>query len=86
VTATCCFMASRGADCHMARFSEKSAKCNSCSATWKRHEEKETDVHFSLKLVEDAIDDAFDRAILERIPLKLTHILHERGNCNTLGR
>jgi uncharacterized LabA/DUF88 family protein len=53
-----------GVECHIARFSEKSASCNNCGAKWKRHEEKETDVHFSLTLVEDAIDDVFDRAII----------------------
>jgi uncharacterized LabA/DUF88 family protein len=51
-------------DCHMARFSEKRASCNACGATWKRHEEKETDVHFSLTFVKDAIDNVFDRAII----------------------
>jgi uncharacterized LabA/DUF88 family protein len=55
---------SLGVECHMARFSEKSARCHSCGATWKQHEEKETDVHFSLTLIEDAIDNVFDRAIL----------------------
>jgi hypothetical protein len=54
----------RGAECHMARFTEKSARCNTCGATWKRHEEKETDVHLSLTLLEDALDNAFDRAII----------------------
>jgi len=53
-----------GVDCHMARFSEQSARCNKCGATWKRHEEKETDVHFSMTFLEDAIDDVFDRAIV----------------------
>jgi len=53
-----------GVDCHMARFSEKSAWCNKSGATWKRHEEKETDVHFCLTFLEDAIDDIFDRAII----------------------
>jgi uncharacterized LabA/DUF88 family protein len=53
-----------GVDCHMARFSEKSARCKKCGATWKRHEEKETDVHFCLTLLEDAIDDVFDRVII----------------------
>ena len=47
----------------MARFSEKSARCRKCKATWKQHEEKETDVHFSLTL-EDAIDNVFDRALI----------------------
>jgi NYN domain len=53
-----------GVDCHMARFNEKQAGCRSCGATWKTHEEKETDVHFSLTFLEDAIDNVFDRAIL----------------------
>ncbi|HMA75444.1 MAG TPA: NYN domain-containing protein [Xanthobacteraceae bacterium] len=53
-----------GVECHMARFSEQSAKCHKCGATWKRHEEKETDVHFSLTFLEDAIDGVFDRAII----------------------
>jgi hypothetical protein len=53
-----------GVECHMARFSEKTATCRSCRATWITHEEKETDVHFSLTFLEDAIDNVFDRAIL----------------------
>lgn len=53
-----------GVVCHMARFSEQTARCRSCGATWKRHEEKETDVHFSLTFLEDAVDDVFDRAII----------------------
>ena len=51
-------------ECHMARFSEKAAHCRSCGSTWKTHEEKETDVHFSLSFLEDAMDDLFDRAII----------------------
>ena len=51
-------------ECHMARFSEKSARCRSCSDTWIRREEKETDVHFALTFLEDAIDDVFDRALI----------------------
>jgi uncharacterized LabA/DUF88 family protein len=53
-----------GVECHMARFSEQTARCKKCGTTWKRHEEKETDVHFSLTLLEDAIDNVFDRAII----------------------
>ncbi len=53
-----------GVDCRIARFSEQSAHCKNCGAQWKHHEEKETDVHFSLTLLEDAIDDIFDRAII----------------------
>lgn len=50
--------------CHIARFNEKTAKCRACGASWKTHEEKETDVHFSMTFLEDAIDDVFDRAVL----------------------
>jgi uncharacterized LabA/DUF88 family protein len=53
-----------GVECHMARFSEQQTRCNECGATWKRHEEKETDVHFSLTFLEDAFDNIFDRAII----------------------
>ncbi|MCW5713966.1 MAG: NYN domain-containing protein [Bauldia sp.] len=53
-----------GVECHIARFSEKEASCKHCGSRWKQHEEKETDVHFSLTLLEDAFDNAFDRAIL----------------------
>lgn len=54
----------KGVECHIARFSEQTANCFKCGATWKQHEEKETDVHFSLTLLEDAFDDIFDRAII----------------------
>jgi hypothetical protein len=51
-------------ECHMARFSAQTARCLKCKTTWTRHEEKETDVHFSLTFLEDAIDNVFDRAII----------------------
>lgn len=53
-----------GVECHIARFSASRAHCKSCNAQWTKHEEKETDVHFSLTLFEDAIDDVFDRALI----------------------
>jgi hypothetical protein len=55
---------SSGVECHMARFSEQTSRCKECGASWKRHEEKETDVHFSLTFLEDAVDNIFDRAII----------------------
>ena len=55
---------STGVECHIARFNEKTTYCRSCGSSWKQHEEKETDVHFSLTFLEDAIDDVFDRALL----------------------
>ena len=53
-----------GVDCHMARFNTKEASCHGCGRTWKQREEKETDVHFALTFLEDAIDNVFDRAII----------------------
>lgn len=53
-----------GVECHIARFSANDAQCKKCKTKWVRHEEKETDVHFSLTLFEDAVDDVFDRAII----------------------
>ena len=53
-----------GVVCHMARFTEKVMQCKTCGARWKSREEKETDVHFALAFLEDAIDDVFDRAII----------------------
>jgi hypothetical protein len=53
-----------GIECHMARFNEQTERCKKCGNVWKNHEEKETDVHFSLTFLEDAVDDVFDRAII----------------------
>jgi len=44
----------KNVECHIARFNEKMSSCKSCGATWKTHEEKETDVHFSMTFLEDA--------------------------------
>jgi hypothetical protein len=53
-----------GVECHMARFNERTMTCRKCNAQWKSREEKETDVHFALTFLEDAIDDLFHRAII----------------------
>ena len=48
----------------MGHFKEKKRKCNECGAKWIQHEEKETDVHIAARIVVDACEDRFDRAIL----------------------
>jgi uncharacterized LabA/DUF88 family protein len=53
-----------GVMCHMARFNQRQVSCKSCGVSWIKHEEKETDVHVSLSLLEDAFDNIFDRAII----------------------
>ncbi len=48
----------------MGHFKAKQRRCNSCGVQWWAHEEKETDVHIALKILADAFDDIFDRAII----------------------
>lgn len=53
-----------GVECVIAHFKNKSVRCGKCGKEWTSHEEKETDVHLALKILADAEDDVFDRAIL----------------------
>jgi hypothetical protein len=48
----------------LGRFKEKPRECKACGARWTSHEEKETDVNIAINLVQDAILDKFDRAII----------------------
>lgn len=46
------------------RFQEKNRSCASCGSHWIGYEEKETDVNISIALVEDAVNDLYDTALL----------------------
>src|SRR5690606_8065302 len=46
-----------GVTCHMAKFKNKQCRCKLCRGTYIAQEEKETDVHIAVKLVEDAFLD-----------------------------
>ncbi len=46
------------------RFKEKERYCWKCKSVYNAHEEKQTDVNIALQMLEDAIDDRFDEAIL----------------------
>jgi uncharacterized LabA/DUF88 family protein len=46
------------------RFQEKSRNCRNCGAVWISYEEKKTDVNIAVALVEDAIRDAYDTALI----------------------
>ena len=48
----------------MGKFKEKERRCRACGASWKDHEEKETDVNLALQLLDGAHRDLFDRALL----------------------
>jgi uncharacterized LabA/DUF88 family protein len=45
-------------------FLEKTANCFKCGSTWPRHEEKKTDVNIACRMVEDAMDDRYEVAIV----------------------
>lgn len=57
-------LAAVSVDCVMGQFKEKDRKCRKCGARWKGHEEKESDVALSVRLVSDAFLDLFDRALV----------------------
>ena len=53
-----------GVKCIMGHFKSKQRTCRSCGAVWTQHEEKETDVHIAARIVVDACEDRYDRAVL----------------------
>jgi len=48
----------------MGSFKRKEATCKNCKVQYFKHEEKETDVNIALKLLHDAMDGSFDKAII----------------------
>lgn len=46
------------------RFQEKPRRCRDCGAAWTVYEEKETDVNIAAALIEDAVLDRYDTALL----------------------
>lgn len=46
------------------RFQEKQRHCRGCGSTWVVYEEKETDVNIAATLIEDAVLDRYDTALL----------------------
>jgi uncharacterized LabA/DUF88 family protein len=46
------------------RFQEKQQACRSCRDRWTVYEEKETDVNIAAMLIEDAVQDRYDTALL----------------------
>ncbi len=46
------------------RFLEKTVRCHLCGKNYKTHEEKRTDVNIALKILGDAIEDLYDKALI----------------------
>ncbi|MGI9417488.1 MAG: NYN domain-containing protein [Geminicoccaceae bacterium] len=49
-----------GVECIMGRFKHRNVHCHACGNRWKHPEEKETDVHIAVRIVDDAYQDSFD--------------------------
>lgn len=49
---------------HMGKFKKKKHRCRNCNQSYIGWEEKETDVHIAVKIVEDAFTNQFDKAII----------------------
>ncbi len=64
-----------GVNCIMGHFKKKDRSCRACGAAWHTHEEKETDVHIAARLVVDACENRYDRAILITADSDLTPAL-----------
>ena len=46
------------------RFMNKVRTCPLCREKYKAHEEKQTDVNIAVKLLQDAVEDKFDKAVI----------------------
>jgi uncharacterized LabA/DUF88 family protein len=55
---------STGVEINLANFKEKDRKCPDCGHRYISHEEKETDVHLALALLDHARRDLYDRALI----------------------
>lgn len=53
-----------GVETIQGRFMNKEIKCHNCNKCFLTHEEKRTDVNIALKLLGDAFDDLYDKALI----------------------
>lgn len=55
---------STGVKIFRGKYESETIECNSCNHSWTRHNEKMTDVNIATSLIMDAMNDAYDIAIL----------------------
>ncbi len=53
-----------GVDTIRGRFMNKTIKCHLCHKMFKTHEEKQSDVNIALKVLGDAVQDLYDKAVI----------------------
>lgn len=61
-----------GVDFIPGRFKDKNIRCHCCQQIFKTHEEKQTDVNIAIRLLTDAIEDRYDRAVIVSADTDLT--------------
>ncbi len=55
---------STGVTTILGQFKEKDRFCKACGASWKGHEEKETDVNIGLYILNEAYRNSYDKALI----------------------
>lgn len=66
----------QGVQCQFGHYLEKTRECRKCHASWPDYEEKMTDVNIAIQLLLDALDDAFDVALVISGDSDLTTPIH----------
>jgi uncharacterized LabA/DUF88 family protein len=65
-----------GVDTIQGRFQDKHVRCHKCNQIYKTHEEKRTDVNIALKVLCDAIDELYDKALIVSADSDLLPAIH----------
>ncbi len=63
------------------RFMRKETECHLCHRFYVTHEEKRTDVNIALKILRDAIEDRYDRALIISADSDLLPAIKAVQNC-----
>lgn len=61
-----------GVDFIPGRFKNKDIRCHCCHKRFVSHEEKQTDVNIAIRLLSDAVQDVYDRAVIVSADSDLT--------------
>jgi hypothetical protein len=57
------------------RFKNKTIRCHLCQQPFVTHEEKQTDVNIAIRLLADAVEDKYDRAVIVSADTDLTPVI-----------
>ena len=66
---------SAGVEFVQGRFKKKDCRCHLCGRIFQTYEEKQTDVNIAIRLLSDAVEDKFDRAVIVSADSDLTPVI-----------